>query len=86
MGTAEVYELTRSRLLVLGRDLGAEAALRAVPALPGWTVKDAFAHLCGLCADVLDGRMDGAGSPTSRTDGRPAAGAPTRTPQCGVPG
>ena len=61
--TAEVYELTRSRLVVLGRDLGAATAGRAVPALPGWTVKDAFAHLCGLCADVLDGRMDGAGSP-----------------------
>jgi uncharacterized protein (TIGR03083 family) len=27
-----------------------------VPALPGWSVKDTYAHLAGICTDILDDR------------------------------
>jgi len=60
---AELYATTRARLLDLAGGLDPDQATAPVPALPGWSVKDAYAHLAGLCADVLDGRMDGAGSP-----------------------
>ncbi len=43
--------------------LGPDEVATPVPALPGWTVKDTFAHLTGVCADVLDGNMTDAGSP-----------------------
>jgi uncharacterized protein (TIGR03083 family) len=75
--TAEVYAISRSRLLDLARTVDGEQAGRAVPALPGWSVKDAYAHLAGVCADILDGRMDGAGSPpwtAAQVDARKAAG------------
>lgn len=61
--TAELYPAIRRRLLELAQGLSAEQAEAPVPALPGWTVKDTYAHLTGLCADVIDGRMDGAGTP-----------------------
>jgi uncharacterized protein (TIGR03083 family) len=50
-------------MLAFGDGLSRGDAERPVPALPGWTVKDAYAHVTGLCGDILDGRMDGAGSP-----------------------
>jgi len=62
MDVAEVYRTTRSHLLDLARTMDAVQAQRAVPALPGWTVKDAYAHLTGLCVDILEDRMDGAGT------------------------
>ena len=30
-----------------------------MPTCPGWAVKDVVAHLAGVCADVLAGRLDG---------------------------
>jgi uncharacterized protein (TIGR03083 family) len=60
---AGVYVETRGRLLALAAGLADERADAAVPALPGWTVKDTYAHLTGGCADFLAGRMEGAGSP-----------------------
>jgi uncharacterized protein (TIGR03083 family) len=64
MDVATVYGTTRGRLLELAGTLtGAQAEL-PVPATPGWTVKDAYAHLAGLCADILDERMEGAGEPS----------------------
>jgi uncharacterized protein (TIGR03083 family) len=63
MDNAAVYLQTRTRLLDLAGSTDETAAARPVPACPGWTVKDTFAHLTGGCADVLDGRLDGAGSP-----------------------
>jgi uncharacterized protein (TIGR03083 family) len=50
-------------MLGFGATLAREQSERPVPALPGWSVKDAYSHLTGLCGDVLDGRMEGAGSP-----------------------
>jgi uncharacterized protein (TIGR03083 family) len=58
MEPAQLYAETRRRLIAL-----AAPADVAVPALPGWTVQSTYAHVAGVCADVLDGRMEGAGSP-----------------------
>jgi uncharacterized protein (TIGR03083 family) len=63
MDIAGVYSGTRAHLLELARTMDDAQARRPVPALPGWTVKDAYAHLAGLCADILDERMEGAGEP-----------------------
>jgi uncharacterized protein (TIGR03083 family) len=63
MDNAGIYAATRHELIALAVTLDSAQAGRAVQALPGWTVHDAYAHLAGLCADIVDGRMDGAGSP-----------------------
>jgi uncharacterized protein (TIGR03083 family) len=62
MDNAESYATTRAALLELAATLTDEEAGQSVPALPGWKVKDAYAHLAGVCADMLDGRLEGAGS------------------------
>ena len=64
MQTVELYPANRARLLELADRLSDQEAATSVPALPGWTVKDAYAHLTGLCADILDGNMEGAGTPS----------------------
>jgi uncharacterized protein (TIGR03083 family) len=56
---AEMYRAVRLRLLDLAADLGAEDAERPVPACPSWTVRDVYAHLAGVAADSLAGRVDG---------------------------
>jgi uncharacterized protein (TIGR03083 family) len=56
---SEIYSATRSRLLDLASALDDDDAATAVPALPGWTVKDTYAHLAGVCADALDGKLTG---------------------------
>jgi uncharacterized protein (TIGR03083 family) len=53
----EAYRTSRERLLAFGRGLTPEQAATPVPALPGWTVKDAFAHLTGLASDVVGGNV-----------------------------
>lgn len=63
MEIADVYPKTRGRLLDLASRLDEGSVRTPVPALPGWTVKDAYAHLAGGCADVLAGNMEGAGTP-----------------------
>ena len=47
------------RLTDLVADLDDEAAATTVPACPAWSVHDVIAHLTGVCADVLAGRIDG---------------------------
>jgi hypothetical protein len=54
--TRDVYAQTRHRLLDLAGGLDDAASGRPVPALPGWSVKDTYAHLGGVCADMLDDR------------------------------
>lgn len=44
------------------REAGEAAQQVDVPACPGWTAKDVAAHLAGVCADVLAGRLDGVGT------------------------
>jgi uncharacterized protein (TIGR03083 family) len=63
MDNADIYSASRQELVALAATLDGAQTDRAVQALPGWTVHDAYAHLVGLCADIVDGRMDGAGSP-----------------------
>jgi uncharacterized protein (TIGR03083 family) len=62
MDAAEIYATSRAQLLDLAGGLDADAAAEPVSATPPWTVKDAYAHLTGVCADVLAGNMEGAGS------------------------
>jgi len=63
MDVALVYRETREHLLDLAHSMDDAQAQLDVPATPGWTVKDSYAHLTGLCADILDDNMEGAGSP-----------------------
>ncbi len=63
MTTTELYRAIRDQMVGLGATLSPAQSERPVPALPGWSVKDAYSHLTGLCGDILDGRMEGAGSP-----------------------
>ena len=56
------YERGRARIVGLVSDLDAAAARTPVPACPDWTIHDVLAHLTGICADVLAGNIDGAGT------------------------
>lgn len=53
------YRSARLRLSELARSLDADAQATPVPACPGWTVRDTFAHLVALPADALAGRISG---------------------------
>lgn len=55
----EIYATTRRRLTELASTLDVRAQLSPVPALPGWTVKDTYAHLAGICTDVRTGALRG---------------------------
>ena len=59
MDTAECYRAVRARMTELAATLSEERADTAVPALPAWTVLDTYAHLAGLCAEVVDGVVTG---------------------------
>ena len=65
MGTTETdtihdaYREGRERLVAWGSTLAEHDTAAPVPALPGWTVRDTFAHLSGLAADVLSGGLSG---------------------------
>ncbi|HEY3603166.1 MAG TPA: maleylpyruvate isomerase family mycothiol-dependent enzyme [Sporichthyaceae bacterium] len=58
-----IYRASRTRLTALAAELTPEQAATVVPACPDWTVADVYRHLTGLVADVLDGNLDGRGSP-----------------------
>lgn len=64
MELADVYARTRTGLIELAGSLDDGQVTLPVAATPGWSVKDVYAHLNGVCADVLDGRMEGGGSPS----------------------
>lgn len=57
MDTAEAYRTVRARLIELAAQLTDEQAATAVPALPAWNVKDTYAHLAGVCAEVVSGTL-----------------------------
>jgi len=63
---ASQYEQTRARIVALVTDTGpgtaAGSASAAVPACPGWTVRDVLAHVTALYADVMAGNIAGAGT------------------------
>jgi len=56
------YQGVRSRTLGLLRPLSDEQALLTVPACPAWTIHDLVCHLYGVIEDILEGRLEGAGS------------------------
>jgi uncharacterized protein (TIGR03083 family) len=57
MDTTEAYRAARDRMIRLVEG-GVDGDL-AVPACPGWTVRDLLAHVTGVVDDILEGRMDG---------------------------
>ena len=59
----EIYRECRLQLLELVPCLSTEQSAALLPATPPWTVTDGFRHLAGVCANFLDGVMDGAGGP-----------------------
>lgn len=59
METAEAYRLVRERMLELGSTADPTTP---VPTCPGWTVKELFAHVSGVAADVLAGNIAEAGT------------------------
>jgi uncharacterized protein (TIGR03083 family) len=63
MEPAAIYSACRARLLGLGPVLSPDLVAAPLAATPPWTVLDGYRHLAGVCADVLDGTLDGAGSP-----------------------
>jgi len=60
---SDIYIASRSRLIELAATLTPEQLATPLPATPPWVAADAIRHLTGVCADVLDGEMEGAGSP-----------------------
>ncbi len=60
MKAVEVYQGCRTRLVALADRLSAPQLRAPVPACPGWTVKDLYAHLVGASVDLVSNRMDGA--------------------------
>ena len=55
----ELYAEGRERLIGLVADLPPDGAGTAVPTCPAWTVKDVLSHCTGICADIIEGRLDG---------------------------
>jgi len=62
MPDADSYAATRERVLAMLEGISDSEAARPVPACPGWTVHDVLAHLTGIAADAVAGRMQGVGS------------------------
>lgn len=60
MGLLDLWRGGQQAMSALGRTIDAEGAERPVPACPGWTVREVYAHQAGAAADVLAGNMDGA--------------------------
>jgi uncharacterized protein (TIGR03083 family) len=56
------YAEGRRRLTDLLTDLDDDAAATRVATCPEWSIRDVVAHLTGVCADVLAGKIDGVGT------------------------
>jgi uncharacterized protein (TIGR03083 family) len=56
------YAEGRHRITELLQDLDDDKAASTVPCCPAWSVHDVIAHLTGVCADVLAGRIEGVGT------------------------
>ncbi|WP_017611209.1 maleylpyruvate isomerase N-terminal domain-containing protein [Nocardiopsis xinjiangensis] len=57
MDAVRIYANAQNRLFDLAAELTGEQADTPVPALPEWTVAETYAHLSGICADVLGGTL-----------------------------
>jgi uncharacterized protein (TIGR03083 family) len=62
MPDADSYAATRQRVLAMLEGLSEEQAALPVPACPGWSVHDVLAHLTGIAADAVAGRLEGVGT------------------------
>jgi uncharacterized protein (TIGR03083 family) len=62
MEIARLYLEGQHSFLELVERLGRDGWSRRVPCTPDWTVRDLLSHQAGVCDDVLNGRIDGAGS------------------------
>ena len=58
-----IYREGRERLLALAPTLSDDQLATLTPTCPEWTVQDIYAHLTGLAAEVIDGRVERRGSP-----------------------
>ena len=63
MTPGDIYRDCRLQLIALAPSISTEQSNALLPATPPWTVVDAYRHLAGVCANFLDGVMDGAGGP-----------------------
>jgi len=59
MDRLATYIEIRQRIWAICDDLEPLDGERIVPGCPAWNVKDLVAHLAGICADGIAGRMDG---------------------------
>ncbi len=59
METSEAYRSVRGRMIDMAR---AADPATPVPACPEWTVRELLAHVTGVAADVVAGRLDGVGT------------------------
>lgn len=57
MDPVRIYSQSQERLIALAGGLDAAALDTTVPACPDWTVHQTYAHLAGLCADVVAGTV-----------------------------
>jgi uncharacterized protein (TIGR03083 family) len=71
------YRGVMDRVSLMADGLDGPTADRTVPATPGWRVRDLLAHLVGVPADVLGGRLDGVA-----TDAWTAAQVDARRDRC----
>ena len=63
-----------NELTELAATLSAEQAAAPVPALPGWSVRDTYAHVAGISADFVTGhRRSGTTAPGRPGTSRSAA-------------
>ncbi|MFL1439752.1 maleylpyruvate isomerase family mycothiol-dependent enzyme, partial [Nocardiopsis protaetiae] len=57
MDSVRIYNEVQERLIALAGGLDAAALDTTVPACPDWTVRQTYAHLAGLCVDVVAGTV-----------------------------
>lgn len=55
----DAYRQVRERVRAVVRETGDDRLDRPSPATPRWTVHDVLAHLVGVTADAVEGRLDG---------------------------
>ena len=56
---AAMYSNLRHRIVGVVHDADRPALDLMVPAAPDWRVRDVVAHLSGVCADIVNGNLDG---------------------------
>jgi uncharacterized protein (TIGR03083 family) len=59
MEYVQTYREGRERVLALAEGIDDATAATVVRACPQWTVRDVYAHIAGVPADVLAGRLEG---------------------------